>query len=255
MKIFILNDTSRCHAGSRQCMEYIYDQIYAHTVVGKHYCGEKIIPKSYYEADLVICNGEGTMHDNVDKSVFLLHCLGEAQTRKKKTMLVNSLWFNMYDFPYITTLQGLDYCCVREIISYKNITRHAKVKCEIVPDFCMSAYGSAVRNRPGTTTAKGETHPDCLWHGIMDYIKADETIFLTGNFKDVVRSLTRHKKYITGQHHGVYAAILAGIDFLALPSNTPKIESLIKWIGGKDPYQFLVEKWEKFSLKKIVNAL
>jgi hypothetical protein len=54
---------------------------------------------------------------------------------------------------------------------------------------------------------------------------------LDEDFRTIVANLRTAKLYITGQHHGVYAAGLAGIPFIAVPSNSHKIEGLIDWCG------------------------
>jgi hypothetical protein len=54
---------------------------------------------------------------------------------------------------------------------------------------------------------------------------------LDHEFADVVETLKSVELYVTGQHHGVYAAGLAGTPFVALASNSHKIESLLEWAG------------------------
>lgn len=77
---------------------------------------------------------------------------------------------------------------------------------------------------------RGFTHPSSRCHGILD--KHDYVRFgLHAPFRDVVATLRTCKVYLTGQHHGVYAAGLAGIPFVPIPSNTHKIGALIRWSG------------------------
>ena len=50
-------------------------------------------------------------------------------------------------------------------------------------------------------------------------------------FEDIVATLKEAEIYLTAQHHGVYAAALAGCPFVATPSNSHKIEAFIDWTG------------------------
>lgn len=256
MKIFILNDTSIAHTGSQACMKYIYDELKEHEIVGKHICGETVIDfDKFNRAQLVLANGEGTMHDNVGKANLVMETLQLAQDRNKRTMLVNTVWQNMRRDINMPILARLDYLCVREPLSQKA----TGVKCDVVPDFCVGTsfekyepdiVDTSLRSR----YAKGDTHPDCPWHGIMNHIDATE-VGLSTPFRELIEELKQYDTYITGQHHGIYAAILAGIKFLPLPSNTHKIEGLIKWIGKSNPKEFILEQWSKFSLRGVVNGL
>ena len=53
----------------------------------------------------------------------------------------------------------------------------------------------------------------------------------SGRFEDIVATLRGAEIYLTAQHHGVYAAALAGCPFITTPSNSHKIESFIDWTG------------------------
>jgi hypothetical protein len=46
------------------------------------------------------------------------------------------------------------------------------------------------------------------------------------SWSSLVRSLETARALVTGRHHGVYAACVAEIPFVALPGNTHKIEGL-----------------------------
>ena len=128
--VWTLNDTSSYHSGCKKVIEYIKADI--------HNCGYKLIDsfgsnvKNIQEAhtfidkvDLVILNGEGSMHHNHRETpTKLLEVLGNAKGQGKKTALINTVWQEMkLDDRTIEVLKD-SYVSCREIKSaqefYKN---------------------------------------------------------------------------------------------------------------------------------------
>jgi hypothetical protein len=56
------------------------------------------------------------------------------------------------------------------------------------------------------------------------------------SWEDVVDSLRGAKVYVTGQHHGVYAACRARCPFVCGKVNTHKLSSLFEWAGVDIPF-------------------
>lgn len=111
-------------------------------------------------------------------------------------------------------------------------------------DCCVEAPFHNVRTigmRSGV--AFGLVHPDSAFHAGM---RAHDLQNLSRvalefphdgrDFADMVAELSKFEFYVTGQYHGVYAAVLAATPFLPIPGNTHKIEGLLEWAGVDIPF-------------------
>jgi hypothetical protein len=251
-KIYIVNDTSKGHAGSRavmQSLNRIVEKI--GTIEQRHYVGDLNVNKEIIEkSDIIFINGEGTFHHNSPGAVFIDKTIKLAVELNKKVFLVNTSFFQNIEPEIYKNI----YIACRELFSY-NIAKSYGLNPFLFLD---SAADKRFLNLKGkncdkTKIAKGITHPHSPFYKLEEQIEG-ETIFLKFpfngvNFKDFIINLKNISLYITGQYHGIYAAGLAGIPFIAIPSNTHKIESLISWSGcnipiynGKDSIEILVEK-------------
>ena len=89
--------------------------------------------------------------------------------------------------------------------------------------------GQAMPLRHGT--AIGGFHQ----HGVLSDpfvgIEGEQLTMRSGSFENIVATLKGAELYLTAQHHGVYAAALAGCPFVTSPSNSHKIEAFIEWTG------------------------
>ncbi len=95
-KIYFLNDTSMYHGGSWAVMDYLTNilQVQGYDIVfekNKYDIEIEIL----LECDIVILNGEGTLHDSKPRAIHLLKVLDYAQKNGKETILCNTSWFNM----------------------------------------------------------------------------------------------------------------------------------------------------------------
>lgn len=181
------------------------------------------------EADLIIVNGEGTMHHRNKFALFLMEVLKEAKARKKKAWLINAVYQAMGDYSYL--IKKLDLVITREIRSHKAIQSG-----DMMLDSCADPeFLAGLNANPKPSNKKvffgrihkgSKIHVDCHW----------DRVGLGNQFSDTIRMLKDNCSiYITGQHHGVYAAGLAGIPFVAISSNSHKIEGLIEWSGLNIP--------------------
>jgi len=227
MKIYLCNDTSRGAAGSRITMESIISELKSHTIIGKHYCGSKVI-SSIDECDAVVVNGEGTIHHHRPASNFLMEILKKAQLKGKKTYLINSLF--QHESPYYSeVLKKLNYFSVREPLSYINAC-NCGGNPEILADSCLGIRIEGKRIYDIGGIIIGLIRPDSGYSNIVNHLDYPR-LGITGGmlFRDMVATLKHCSLYITGQHHGIYASALAGIPFIPVPSNSHKIEGLMYW--------------------------
>jgi polysaccharide pyruvyl transferase WcaK-like protein len=245
MKIFILNDTSpQPHAGCRAVMASLNSKVSG--VIGRHYVATSDLDESFDEADAIIANGEGTIHHNSKHAVFIMESLAKAQASGKKTLLINATLQNTPPF-FRDVFENLTLLTVREGRSRDNALACGAKSVLVYPDLCIDtpipsgpkATGVVV----GCSGALGQRGED---------FKAipGQRVTLTPDvpFGASVAMLSSADCYVTGQHHGVYAALMAGIPFVAIPSNTYKIEGTLEMIGGPE----VIQPHEK--LENAINA-
>ncbi len=202
-------------------------------IVATHYVGKTTIyDDALDDCDAVIVNGEGSIHHDSTRSQFLIGVLRKAQLLGKKTALVNALFQQSLD-EYRDVLERLDFFSVREPASAENAKRLGGRPIILLdsaadPHFPTNS-GKVLRNLP--EIVKGDTHPLSTCRAVLDSLDVDSISLKSISFEDLVATLRTAKVYVTGQHHGVYAAGLAGIGFVPIPSNSHKIESLVEWSG------------------------
>ncbi len=231
MKIYICNDTSSGHAGSQAAMISLRYRLRHHNIIATHKVHEMFYDlKKIEECDAVVVNGEGTIHHNAPAGNFLMEILDKGQELGKKTYLVNSVFQQSPPY-YEKVLKNLTFFSVREPLSQINAQLcggNPIVLLDSCADRIFRDRREAVRDLP--CTVKGTTHPGSITHGVLDNLNYD-SFLLNHAFEDIIAMLKTTSLYITGQHHGVYAAGLAGIPFIPLSGNSHKIESLIQWSG------------------------
>ena len=234
MKIYLFNDTSRSrHAGCKAVMRSLKAELSSFAeIVAIHSVGGKVVDADAFAAcDAVVVNGEGTIHHDSPNANFLMMALAWAQAAGKKTALVNAL-YQQEGSAFSQVLGRLDLLTVREVRSAAN-ARAQGGRPWVLPDSA-SDRAQLIAANPLKVVAgilKGGAHPkapSATWLDTIDVPKLDMSV---GSFDEIVATLKQVDVYVTGQHHGVYAAALAGIPFVALTSNSHKVEGLIEWSG------------------------
>jgi len=228
MKVYLFNDTSNCHSGCRAVMRSLRYALREHEIIAVHRVGETHYDQRAMDAcDIVFVNGEGTLHHRAPKGDFLMSALGDGQATGKVTMLVNALI--QQDAPYFNdTIKRLDFFSVRDprsLVSARKCGGSPVLLTDSCADPCF-LRGRKLRALP--EIVKGDTHPVSPAHGVLGQLPFPH-FGLNVAFEDCVATLAQAKLYITGQHHGIYAAVLAGIPFVPLVSNSHKIEALVEW--------------------------
>ena len=200
--------------------------------------------KKIKEVDVVICNGEGTIHHN--RGLHLLNILATAQKLGKKTLLLNAVFQSMNDIPnMVETLNKLDDFTVRDTFSSEYLTtlnvKHRLVidsivqanfkldsNCDFSNKILFTDYHPARKEDVGVAMdGFVQKHRGAIsMHSIpLDYAGAKN------EWQHAVANIRTGKMVITGRHHGVYLAGLAGVPFVACPGNTWKVEGTIKASG------------------------
>lgn len=261
MKAYLFNDTIGGHVGSRGVMQSLSVRINeaGGSVICSSMCGNKKIDQHMFEVcNTVIVNGEGTIHDDNPCSTFLLETLMRGVEQNKKTFLINTVFQNQSRGT--ECLEHLDYCSVREPFSLYHIQKYRTKPTDLVADSVIDPivwrFGSQ------RTDYKGATILGNFWYDKYDILKNSinfpvHSLHLESwkqSFGDLVATLKTAGLYITGQHHGVYAAGLAGIPFVAIKSNTHKIESLLYWFNLEWNLTIPVVSTEKTFLEALEFA-
>jgi len=233
-KIYLLNDTSREHVGSKACSAVIRTLLsLRYKIIGIHLAGDIVSPKLLDQADEIVVNGEGTLHHNRPRAILLLKAMEQAIALGKPTHLINAVWQDM-DNIWGNVLSQLKTVIVRDPISKEEMALHG-INARLYPDCAILAKPSVTlakvpfRNNivVGDRTGDDKSKTSIFRHKLLSGY--DKYPIPQNNWNDYVTSLKTARIYITGRHHGIYACILARTPFIPLKSNSHKIEGLLRF--------------------------
>lgn len=200
--------------------------------------GDDKVMKRLNRSDAVIVNGEGTLHHNRGLEYIALLML--AKRLGKATLLVNALFQDM-DID-ARVLNTLDAFFVRDKLS-EAYARASGLRCVHVPDSILGA-GFSGDPRPDFDGALVVTD----WHKSRDAdVGAASTRFLIEapageprrffplhareartHWAGAVAAMGTARLVVTARHHGVYLALMAGVPFVPLESNSWKIRATVE---------------------------
>ena len=172
-------------------------------------------------AKLIIVNGEGTFH----RSGSIWGNFMGSLPKGIPAVLVNTVWDKM--FVDKTSLSRFEFITVRESLSYDALLGlKPSVSVTVVPDilFFMKAgpngvgYGDSVMGLVANQLAARTNY-----FPVNRVYSPDVSAYLCW--------LSRLRVYVTGRFHGVVLAAIAGTPFLSFPSNSHKVEGLLKDMG------------------------
>ena len=228
MNIHVHGDHSGWHCGSRAVSDYIK------YIISKE--GHTL--SSYRDAQCVLINGEGSLHDNVCEKI---HYGVKAKKSGKEVHLINTVWQNM-NHPITQEIKSFDSVCVREVVSHnqiKVIRADAKVCVDLsyfhpvkLPKrtYTEKIYGGSFL-KIRQTDAWGSIAPLSTLCGGMK--KVDIKDFTS--WQVYLNHLASCKVLYTGYHHAVIAACKLRIPFIAYRGNTDKVLGIIKMAGANIP--------------------
>lgn len=202
--------------------------------------GDDALQQQIDSVDAVVVNGEGTIHHGAGTEYFAI--LGAAQTMGKPTLLVNAVFQEAPGFESV--LHRLQDFTVRDAHS-QTYARSLGVRCRVVPDSCIEAeFDTAPAWDLGGSYALTDWHHErdrdvglsCLkWASRTDRhceflpLHSSDSAAIWRSFPAV---LSTADIVVTARHHGVYLSAIAGVPFVALGSNTFKMEGLLSRSGG-----------------------
>lgn len=172
--------------------------------------------------DFILINGEGTLHHSPGVASRLL------EFGNKPKVLINAVWEKMFFVD--RALNNFCYMSVRESMSHKELVKCApKGQVCIVPDLIFYGTESIKIHDVG--------FGDSVMARVREKFKQKNNYFplqVEATHPDLcayVNWMKSLKLYVTGRFHGVCLAMMLGIPFLAVPSNSHKIEGLLKDCG------------------------
>ncbi len=270
----LLNDTRRIddglHLGCNAVTGFL-EAFLAHAgfaCAGRANTGEECRPllesPDLGRVGLVVLNGEGSLHHDSPRLLELLTFCREMRARGIPSVLVNSVWFENTD-RLGKALDAFALVAVRESRSLAAIRRW-RADARLVPDLSLAAYSlqgllpAAAPPPPASRAAwtvidhvdaalARTLHGFAEAHGfpfhLMGRLHVDALVREAGApfeaagraWPRILRSVDELKHadaVLTGRFHGLTAALAAGVPFVALPSNTPKVEGLLEDAGIAD---------------------
>lgn len=224
MKTLLLNNTSAYHYGCKQVLKVINQNFDLVKTVATN---EEIdIKKAVSNVDSVVLNGEGTMHNNRPNAIKFLKYIEAAQSLKKPTSIINTVWQNM-DPLWVEVLKRCDTIEVREALSYQAL-QSLGVTSNIVLD--LSIHDNVIeRTVPFNDVYVGGKFPKGKVE--IDWPSKPIDIF-SQTWAELVNTLRNAKLLVTGRHHEMYAALKARTPVIVLSGNTWKNEGFFKTVGA-----------------------
>ncbi|MYM64711.1 glycosyltransferase family 29 protein [Pseudomaricurvus sp. HS19] len=229
LRLKLVGDHSRYHCGSAAVVSFIKREMNVRGVVVKD--------DSY---DVLIVNGEGSMHDNQDDFLYKMKAITDAKTKNKAVYLVNSVWQNNSN-EYDDILKSLDGIVVRESKSQSELLSKHGVNSTVLPDFSYFAKLSADASIDNFNNEVVLT--DVFSQDLGSFVRFNGTYLKRARYLDMrdyswsslVASLKTARILVTGRHHAMYAACKAEVPFVIFPGNTHKMEGLFEAAGVDIP--------------------
>lgn len=204
--------------------------------------------------DAVVVNGEGTIHHQ--RGGELLSITHLAKQQGKRAFIVNAVVQEMDG--WLDLLSEVDDLNVRDPKSAAYLKEHDVPHRLVLDTFLEASFADEV-----TQDFAGK-HIVTDWHPARDHDVGQAALRYLDEHNDAqfypfhhwmhieqdgwchsVANLATADLIITGRHHGLYAALLTGRPFVALPSNTHKIEGTVEFCDGKIPFCDNMQDLEK----------
>ena len=214
--------------------------------------------KLLHNTDIIIINGEGSLHHHPLANTKWFPIILKKIPKNKKAVLINTVWQEMNKIgDDIKLLDKLDLISVRDSYSYNDLVSiyPKKEKIIITPDILFATKIDDKMVKIG--------YGDTVHHRLREFLKR-RTIFFPLNYihKGTYRNIKQitmptlytHQMwlkslelYITGRFHGVCLAAMANTPFLALSSNSHKIEGILKDMNCSE---LLINSTDEIESKK-----
>lgn len=220
MRIAVVNDTSGYHFGCNMVMRVLRENVVerGHEIVGEVRRGDRWMRNRPMldQADLVLVNGEGSIHD--DKRQDLLEVAGEYSA-----VLINATVCRNAIPEAARLFRGV---YVREHLSADEWESQTGERPKVVPDLSLDHPAPPII-QPTEDIGRFDSVANKDWRNGWMKPGGDEFAI----------EAQRYRRWVTGRFHGVCLAILCRRAFSAYPPNTWKIEGLMADAGLSDDYR------------------
>jgi len=178
------------------------------------------------QVKFIIINGEGTFYNAPEYFIKILDVLEKYNLQ---AIILNTVWQKMFgNF----NLNRIKLIAFRESLSFNDFkSNYPDFKGETLLTSDMIFYSNYEINKLG--------FGDSVLSGLKRHLKQNNYMPLQyiGSIPDVyayLNWLSSLELYITGRFHGVVLSIIAETPFLAFPSTSHKVESLLKDLKCED---------------------
>lgn len=185
-------------------------------------------------ADIVIINGEGTLHDG--RALEIEAAINYAAEARKPYFVVNSI---LEDYPRIAPLlKSASGVSLRDEESLHEATAHGITAVRCVDAALYAAFETFIRPQKRSGIAYTDWHGQAP--GITSREMSQQIASASGRFfpficpgavaewPGVINRLALFSGVVSGRYHASLFAVLAGTPLTMLPSNLRKIESLAR---------------------------
>lgn len=260
-KAFLFNDCSHCHCGSKQVTENLKEllTLCRYNVISTQRTPrfeDEIQPETkeaILNCDLMVINGEGTMHDNQVAMRRIMRTASWAKEQGKKVILVNSLWNRNETSEFGPDI--FDKIYVRDLKSAEEIRRDYRVKVEVLPDIALATrfkFGEKLKRDVDILFESGFYNRELKAKLVEENPWLKETkhcdIMAWGAFPAFCRQIAKAKLVITQRFHTTIACILTRTPFVSFEGNTPKIKGLMDMAAADIPIGHNTEGFQNMLL-------
>lgn len=260
MRALVLNDTRKgLHPG---CMLVMSQLIKGCNALGIEVCRTLQLGHGFRDAfrkevpscDVVVINGEGTMHHDAPGAMVLADAGMAARDCGKPVALINTVWQG--NLIVNKLLPSVSMVCVRESLSASELCRLG-FSATVVPDLAMSCsvdeLFSGFKQVDGSIVVLDDVRYDVAMllaryarsrgmsfyrmdprpplYSVAAVLRWGKLLVAGGGWGqfqlDRIRVIKEASVIVTGRFHGACLAILAKRPFVAVSSNTHKIEGLL----------------------------
>lgn len=238
MNIVFINDATYWHGNEHCGSKAVADSFCSRIVQAGHHLVERCRQRfnefpseeTIEYTDAFIVNGEGHYRQDYKEpdSSYLkreIAFIKKVLALGKKVYLVNTVWCDMRE-DHRDWLEKLSGVSTREPQSADRIFVCGANQIEVHPDESLFYFSISGPKHDRVGTVFGYSYNDP--HEIPNTCTAH---CFNKDWKSLVHILSNSECYITGQHHGVCAAIAAQCPFVPMRVNTHKVSSLIAWHG------------------------
>ena len=224
-RVFLANDTHAYHSGCAQVIREIRSQLTEHKIIHTSPGMYKIRYDDWDIVDVLLINGEGTLHNNRPSAVGILDLAQRAQAHNVPVVLINTVWQNM-DIKWKSVTDKLYYWSVRDVLSQEYAQKEFNRLPDFYLDLSVNTLPSIVKSAP-VDIATGNTFESRL---VTRFTAQHHSIF-DNNWDDFVNKLRNTDMYISGRFHEIMGACAAQTPFIAIRGNSWKIEGMIHSSG------------------------